>query len=43
MCGPIYGIHEVVHLWSYVNHALLWINIPENRNYQQWFVEVFHV
>jgi hypothetical protein len=43
ICGTVYGIHRVVHLWSYIKYALLWINIPENWNDQQMFVEVSHV
>lgn len=30
---PMYGIHERVRLWPYVNQILLWVSMAKNRNF----------
>jgi hypothetical protein len=38
ICGMVYGKQGKVHLWSYINQALSWINMDENWNCPTTFV-----
>jgi hypothetical protein len=37
VCEIVYGIHEKVHLWSYVTEVLLWTNMAHSVNFSTVF------